>query len=235
VVELRNLRRLAEASEGVELRPGPPRVLPCQDSTVSPEYFWSLRSSRQVVLLAGAAFSNLEPRLQSDQPDVIVLATETFSASLWRLKNSLSEPLSAIPSLLLTSETGASLRRQAGLMHIGSVLPLDIDTEQLIAAIGAAAAGLTVALEHSTDDARIGLAGADDPFLESPEPEHLTARESTVLRLMALGRANKEIAAELHISEHTAKFHVSSVLAKLGAASRTEAVTIGIMRGIVAI
>jgi DNA-binding NarL/FixJ family response regulator len=52
---------------------------------------------------------------------------------------------------------------------------------------------------------------------------------------MALGRANKEIASVLHISEHTAKFHVSSVLAKLGAASRTEAVTIGILRGIVAI
>jgi DNA-binding NarL/FixJ family response regulator len=48
---------------------------------------------------------------------------------------------------------------------------------------------------------------------------------------MASGLGNKEIASRLDISEHTVKFHVSSVLAKLGAASRTEAVTIGIVRG----
>ena len=52
---------------------------------------------------------------------------------------------------------------------------------------------------------------------------------------MALGQGNKEVAAQLNVSEHTVKFHVSSVLAKLGARSRTEAVTIGILRGLVAI
>jgi len=65
--------------------------------------------------------------------------------------------------------------------------------------------------------------------------EHLTARETVVLRLMAIGFGNKEIASRLDISEHTAKFHVSSILAKLGATSRTDAVTIGIMRAVVAI
>jgi DNA-binding NarL/FixJ family response regulator len=52
---------------------------------------------------------------------------------------------------------------------------------------------------------------------------------------VALGQGNKKIAAQLNVSEHTVKFHVSSVLAKLGARSRTEAVTIGILRGLVAI
>jgi DNA-binding NarL/FixJ family response regulator len=65
--------------------------------------------------------------------------------------------------------------------------------------------------------------------------EELTARELEVLRLMARGQTNKQVAAELKISEHTAKFHVSSVLAKLGALTRTEAVTIGMTRGLVAI
>ena len=65
--------------------------------------------------------------------------------------------------------------------------------------------------------------------------EDLTARELEVLRLMARGQTNKQVAAELKISEHTAKFHVSSVLAKLGALTRTEAVTIGMTRGLVAI
>jgi DNA-binding NarL/FixJ family response regulator len=53
--------------------------------------------------------------------------------------------------------------------------------------------------------------------------------------LIANGRSNKQIASQLRISEHTAKFHVSSVLAKLGASSRTEAVSLGILRGLVAI
>ncbi len=52
---------------------------------------------------------------------------------------------------------------------------------------------------------------------------------------IADGRGNKEIAGELGISDHTAKFHVSQILAKLGAGSRTEAVMIGIRRGLVPI
>ena len=63
----------------------------------------------------------------------------------------------------------------------------------------------------------------------------ITAREAQVLRLLAHGRANKEIAAELVISERTVKFHVSSILAKLGAGNRTEAVRLAVQRGLVAL
>ena len=65
--------------------------------------------------------------------------------------------------------------------------------------------------------------------------EDLTARESEVLRLVGLGLGNKEIAARLAISEHTAKFHISSILSKLHAGSRTEAVSLGIRRGLIPI
>jgi len=58
-------------------------------------------------------------------------------------------------------------------------------------------------------------------------------REIEVLRLMAEGYGNKEIASRLGISDHTVKFHISSILAKLGASSRTEAVTQGIRMGLV--
>jgi DNA-binding CsgD family transcriptional regulator len=61
----------------------------------------------------------------------------------------------------------------------------------------------------------------------------LTAREMDVLRLMAQGLGNKSIARELAISSHTAKYHVASVLGKLGAHSRAEAVSQGIRRGLV--
>jgi DNA-binding NarL/FixJ family response regulator len=61
----------------------------------------------------------------------------------------------------------------------------------------------------------------------------LTARELEVLRMMADGAANKAIAWKLGISEHTVKFHVASILQKLHAGSRTEAVTVGIRQGLV--
>lgn len=63
--------------------------------------------------------------------------------------------------------------------------------------------------------------------------EMLSPREREVLQLMARGLQNKEIAAELVISERTVKFHVSSILGKLGAGNRTEAVTMALQQGII--
>jgi DNA-binding NarL/FixJ family response regulator len=67
----------------------------------------------------------------------------------------------------------------------------------------------------------------------APPAEALTEREQEVLALLAQGRPNKEIAATLSISERTVKFHVSSILSKLGAGNRTEAVTLAVQRGLV--
>jgi two-component system, NarL family, response regulator len=61
----------------------------------------------------------------------------------------------------------------------------------------------------------------------------LSARETGVLRLIASGRANKQIADELSISEETVKSHVANILSKLGAHDRTHAVTIALKRGII--
>jgi len=73
------------------------------------------------------------------------------------------------------------------------------------------------------------------PEMESAEPlpEELTRRETEVLRLLADGLPNREIAERLHISEHTIKFHIRSILGKLGASSRTEAVTLGFRSGLI--
>lgn len=67
---------------------------------------------------------------------------------------------------------------------------------------------------------------------EAEEGTALTSREREVLRLMARGLGNKGIAAELGISTHTAKYHVASVLTKLGAHTRTEAVSRGLREGL---
>nr|MDP9115518.1 response regulator transcription factor [Acidobacteriota bacterium] len=63
----------------------------------------------------------------------------------------------------------------------------------------------------------------------------LTPREMEVLRMMADGAANKEIAWKLGISEHTVKFHITSIMGKLRANSRTDAVMQGIRRGLILI
>ncbi len=63
--------------------------------------------------------------------------------------------------------------------------------------------------------------------------EQLTARELQVLQLLARGLPNKQIALQLGISEHTVKFHVSSIYARLGVSSRTEAVRRGVQQGLV--
>ncbi len=63
--------------------------------------------------------------------------------------------------------------------------------------------------------------------------EALTPREMDVLTLMAQGLPNRKIAEQLAVNERTVKFHVSTILSKLGAANRTEAVTLAAVRGLI--
>ena len=111
-------------------------------------------------------------------------------------------------------------------------LPADISPDQLLAALGAAASGLLVLHPAQAKEAFPAASSVSPGALEELA-ESLTRREREVLQMLAAGLGNKEIAARLGISEHTVKFHVASILGKLGAGSRTEAVSIGIRRGLV--
>jgi DNA-binding NarL/FixJ family response regulator len=103
-----------------------------------------------------------------------------------------------------------------------ALLPTSASAEQVIAAIEATAVGLAVV--HPDHAGALSARPSDDP---------LTPREREVLHLLAAGLGNKEIANRLAISDHTAKFHVSQILAKLNAVSRAEAVSIAMRRGLV--
>ena len=218
-------------------RPKPLRVLPCFDSHAWTPSIAALRSMVGVDLLSFASASTLIYRALSDEPDAIVIATEDFGTVAWQNDIDLIDVLSSTPTVLLSGRIHTVLRKRAAALHIRSVLPLKVTADQLVAAIQATVAGLAVTLEPFglTEDPYTASNRADEIGLAGRLAEHLTARETAVLRLMALGLGNKEIASRVDISEHTAKFHVSSILAKLGAASRTEAVTIGMTRGLVAI
>jgi NarL family two-component system response regulator YdfI len=121
---------------------------------------------------------------------------------------------------------------------VSAVLPNTATGEEILAAVEAALAGLIVlprdALAIFEETQPTQEANHESTALDlEPLTETLTPRERQVLDMMAEGLGNKEIAWRLQISEHTAKFHVSSILAKLGASSRTEAVTQGLRRGLI--
>jgi DNA-binding NarL/FixJ family response regulator len=119
-------------------------------------------------------------------------------------------------------------------LHAGvnAILTREVTREELRIAISAAEAGLI--LLHPTSANM--LAHSNPIQNDSAEfVETLTSREQEVLRLVSEGLGNREIGGRLNISEHTVKFHISSILGKLGAASRAEAVSQGIRRGLITI
>jgi NarL family two-component system response regulator YdfI len=136
-----------------------------------------------------------------------------------------------IPVIVLTDAASAVLVAHSLRVGVRALLPSEISTDQLIAALHAAAAGLIVLHPTEVPAAFPAAPSLAQPLSELAEP--LSRREREVLQMLAAGLANKEIAARLNISDHTAKFHVAAILGKLGAATRTEAVTIGIRRGLI--
>ncbi len=109
-----------------------------------------------------------------------------------------------------------------------AILGAESGPSELAAAVHAVAAGLAVFEPRMLR----GLTAVTPPVAGTGVSGELTPREREVLGLMAAGLPNKTIALRLGISEHTAKFHVGTVLAKLGAASRTEAVMTAARRGL---
>lgn len=114
-----------------------------------------------------------------------------------------------------------------------------LDREKLRPAL--ADSGLSVVGEVDSLDRAAQLTVSYDALLVAPHSvansdvptEALTAREREVLELVAEGLSNKAIASRLHISDQTVKFHVASIAGKLGASNRTEAVRIGMKRGLI--
>jgi len=144
----------------------------------------------------------------------------------------LAEALEATGTALVLLGDAPGATELGGLLAgaVRGFLLADASADEIAAAVGAVAQGLVVLepLLGRTLAAAAPLTSAVDAQLE----EDLTPREHEVLALLALGLPNKTIASRLHISEHTVKFHVGSIMAKLGAASRTEAVTTAARRGL---
>jgi DNA-binding NarL/FixJ family response regulator len=173
-----------------------------------------LRSLPDVEVAAEAAAPQGLPPV-----DVLVITAADFLADLDE----------GVPPVLLLTDNPDEAARLVD-FPVWGVLPLEASPEELSAAVHALAEGLwtgSPALVRGLLDRR--PAAVMDGAEQVVDP--LTGRERQVLQLTAEGLANKQIATALEISENTVKFHLSSLYAKLGVTSRTEAVRAGTRRG----
>ncbi len=152
---------------------------------------------------------------ENSEADVVI--TSASHASV--LNNGLRDsPSSAV---LLLSEEPVNVREMMRSARAWGILPPESSAEELNAAVHALSQGLIVGTSALLFESE------SEPLSEGP----LTDRESEVLGLLSKGLANKQIAMELGISEHTVKFHVSSIYQKLNVTNRTEAVRAGLRGG----
>ena len=192
-------------------------------SAVRREWLSKAVSSEPEIRIAGTAatFPFLQSLMSDTSADISLIDLQPeMPASTTR--DWLEELLEVISIVLLVPEPEPAVVNQIRRAGVGGVLQSNASSEQIVQAIKSVASGLMV-----FDRALAPQSPDDEPL------EQLTPRESEVLRLLADGLGNKEIAVKLSISEHTIKFHIHSILGKLGAASRTEAVTRGLRSGLI--
>jgi two-component system, NarL family, response regulator YdfI len=189
----------------------------------------SMVRSQAELQLTGSftAMASLASFAQRTEVDVIVIDSGS-------VHDVLREPISDATIVLLTEVSHAPSISRLLRSGVRAILARESDPDDVLTAIYAAYDGL-VLLSTPTAESLAAVYG-DQPLEDEDEfSEEITPRETDVLRMLAEGLVNKDIATRLGISEHTVKFHISSILDKLGASTRTEAVTLGIRRGLIPI
>jgi DNA-binding NarL/FixJ family response regulator len=208
------------------------RVFIVGSSPLASAVVQSLLHSRSVdVVGSSSSIDSLASQWLEVEADVILVETsaEQFKSVIDSVSASDLSSEAAVVIVLDHFQNGwFAEAMQAG---VRAVLPNTLSPEQLVTALEAAAVGLMVM--HPAEVIAVAPAAQPASHQVTELAETLTPREHEVIQMLASGLANKEIAARLSISEHTVKFHVASILGKLSAASRTEAVAIGIRRGLV--
>jgi DNA-binding NarL/FixJ family response regulator len=200
---------LARATEGERIR-----VIVCDDHAI-------LREGTQLILekvpgvdvVGTAATGNEALRLvERSRPDVLVLDLQLPDMSGVEVARRVRGSFSAVAILVLTGYVDATYIPRLLQIGVRGYLPKTASSAELAAAVRAVAAGRTIVVSHGT------VFGAE------PLGAPLTPREHEVLRLMATGLRNADIAGRLCVSIKTVEHHVTNVLVKLGVQSRTQAI-----------
>ena len=163
------------------------------------------------------------------EPASVVMALPPPAAAS-ALRNLGSRPR-VPPVILLAAEPLGAWTAQARRAGVRGVLRDDATAEELTAAVAATMAGLLVLHPAAVIARPAAVAGSR----RVSEGTGLTPRELEILEMLAEGMSNRRIAVRLGISGYTVKFHVASILGKLGAATRTEAVTLGVRHGLISL
>jgi len=186
----------------------------------------AVRSDARLTLAGESAIDHLAEALAAVEPDVLLESRERAEPE--------GRPFD-LPTIMLVDDP-----REAWPAVLSDVSPTpfallgaDASRSEIVAAIVAVAAGLVAVPPSALHVPAEGRLNNGTATRAAVAPERLTPREIDVLGELARGIPNKTIAARLSISEHTVKFHVASIVAKLGAASRTEAVAQGVRLGLI--
>jgi DNA-binding NarL/FixJ family response regulator len=208
------------------------RVLVVDDQTLVRQGIRSLLELADGIEVAGEAEDGARAleRIEELRPDVVLLDLRMPVVDGIGVLEALRERAAAPPCLILTTFDDDAAVLEGMRAGAKGYLLKDVTLERLVHAIEELAAGRTMVTPAVTERVLRGLGsrGAGHGF-ERPDP--LTEREVEVLRLMAGGYSNREIARALDVSEGTVKNHVSSVLSKLGVRDRTRAVLKAIDEG----
>jgi DNA-binding NarL/FixJ family response regulator len=167
------------------------------------------------------------------KPDVVLLDMRMPGMSGLDVLNALSAKDALPPTIILTTFDDDQLVLGGLKAGARGYLLKDVSLDQLVDAIKAVAAGGSLVAPVVTQRLLSGLERMHNEFTSLDRPDPLTERETEILRLMAGGYSNKEIANSLNVAEGTVKNHVSNILSKLGVRDRTRAVLKAFEIGIV--
>ncbi|WP_317110549.1 response regulator transcription factor [Chroococcidiopsis sp. SAG 2025] len=193
-----------------------------------------VRTNPDLLAIGSSADSaTLAAAIATHNPDVVLIELslpegESVSEKLVALSE-----VGELPIAILTDTEDRDRLPELLRSGVKAILPRSASAEEILQAVEAVATGLVV-LHADAIDILLTLLPISERVVEATTPlQALTSREIEVLGMLAEGLGNKAIAKRLGISEHTVKFHVSSIFSKLNASSRTEAVTLGARQGLI--
>lgn len=211
------------------------KIMLVDDQTLVRQGIKSLLSLSDKVTVVGEADDGDQVVQQAQRalPNVILMDIRMPRCTGIQALESLKQANIDTPVIMLTTFDDHELVMQAIQSGAKGYLLKDVSLDNLIAAIEQVAQGKTLIQPAITEKVLKGLQGMQSDFQSFEKPESLSEKESEILRLMAAGYSNREIAGAMHKSEGTVKNQVSNILAKMGVRDRTRAVLKAIELGVI--
>lgn len=202
------------------------KVMLVDDQTLVRQGVKSLLSLADSIEVVAEAFDGQQAidMIPLLEPDVVLMDMRMPIKSGLEAVQELAARKQLPPTIILTTFDDDELILAGVKAGAKGYLLKDVSLEQLVAAIEVVAKGGSLVQPVMTQRLLSGLEGLNNHFVSLDRPDPLTERETEILRLMAGGFSNKEIANSLHVAEGTIKNHVSNILSKLGVRDRTRAV-----------